>query len=225
MGIFLQFTSRRKERSMPGREMALESQGMKIAQLSKESGLTRSTIHHYVNIGLIHRPRQAGLNLHLFDETHLNRLRQIRRLRETEGLPLARIKELLDRVEPSGSDHSVMNNGAGHHAVSHSRERTAEGSPKDPGRRNREMILDAAIKLFSEQGYENTKISDITEALHMGKGTFYVYFKNKKELFMECIDRLTVTIVPREAWAEIRGEKNFDRKSAKRGVAFLEAIP
>jgi len=210
---------------MPDREMTPGSQGMKIAQLSKESGLTRSTIHHYVNIGLLHRPRQAGLNLRLFDETHLDRLRQIRRLRETEGLPLARIKELLDRDEPPESDPSLMNHGAGHHAVSDSRERTAEGSPKDPGRRNREMILDEAIKLFSEQGYENTKISDITEALHMGKGTFYVYFKNKKELFVECIDRLTVTIVPRDAWAEIRTEKDFERKSAKRGVAFLEAFP
>ena len=80
-------------------EVALP-QGMKIARLCKESGLTRSTIHHYLNIGLLHRPRQAGLNLRLFDETHLNRLRQIRWLRENERLPLAQIKELLDRVEP-----------------------------------------------------------------------------------------------------------------------------
>jgi AcrR family transcriptional regulator len=87
------------------------------------------------------------------------------------------------------------------------------------------MILDAAIKLFSEQGYENTRISDITDSLHMGKGTFYVYFKNKKELFMECIDRLAVTIVPREAWAEIRTEKGYASKTRKRGAAFLNAFP
>jgi len=59
----------------------------------------------------------------------------------------------------------------------------------------------------------------------MGKGTFYVYFKNKKELLMECIDRLTVTMVPREAWAQIRGEQDFDRKTRKRGLAFLDAFP
>lgn len=200
-------------------------QGMKIARLCKESGLTRSTIHHYLNIGLLHRPRQAGLNLHLFDETHLNRLRQIRRLREDERLPLAQIKELLDRVEPREAAQSASESGAGRNGEIDSGEKGAEGRARDQGRKNREMILDAAIKLFSEQGYENTRISDVTDALHMGKGTFYVYFRNKKELFVECIDRLTVTIVPENAWAEIRSEKGYERKTRKRAVAFLDAFP
>ena len=205
-------------------EVALP-QGMKIAKLCKESGLTRSTIHHYLNIGLLHRPRQAGLNLRLFDETHLNRLRQIRWLRENERLPLAQIKELLDRVEPQDAVQSIPESGAGRNGELDSGEEEGEGRARDQGRKNREMILDAAIKLFSEQGYENTRISDITDALHMGKGTFYVYFKNKKELFMECIDRLTVTIVPEEAWAEIRSEKGYERKTRRRAVAFLDAFP
>jgi AcrR family transcriptional regulator len=205
-------------------EMALP-QGMKIARLCKESGLTRSTIHHYLNIGLLHRPRQAGLNLHLFDDTHLNRLRQICWLRENERLPLAQIKELLDRVEPQEAVQSVPESGAGRNGEVDSGEEEGEGRARDQGRKNREMILDAAIKLFSEQGYENTKISDVTDALHMGKGTFYVYFKNKKELFMECIDRLTVTIVPEDAWAEIRSEKGYEGKTRKRAVAFLDAFP
>jgi AcrR family transcriptional regulator len=90
---------------------------------------------------------------------------------------------------------------------------------------NREKILDMAIKLFSERGYENAKVSDITEALRMGKSTFYVYFKNKRELFMECIDRLAVTIVPRESWDEIRSERDYIPKNMKRGEAFLRAFP
>jgi AcrR family transcriptional regulator len=198
---------------------------MKIARLCKESGLTRSTIHHYLKIGLLHRPRQAGLNLRLFDDTHLNRLRQIRRLRENERLPLAQIKELLDRVEPQEAVPSMPEGGAGRNGEVDSGDQRGEVRQRDQGRKNREMILDAAIRLFSERGYENTKISDITDALHMGKGTFYVYFKNKKELFMECIDRLTVTIVPEEAWAEIRSEKGYDSKTRKRGAAFLNAFP
>jgi DNA-binding transcriptional MerR regulator len=200
-------------------------QGMKIARLCKESGLTRSTIHHYLNIGLLHRPRQVGLNLHLFDETHLNRLRQIRWLRENERLPLAQIKELLDRLEPQEAVQSMPGSGAGLGGEVDSGDQQGEVRARDQGRKNREMILDAAIKLFSEQGYENTKISDVTDALHMGKGTFYVYFKNKRELFMECIDRLTVTIVPEEAWAEIRSEKGYESKTIKRAVAFLDAFP
>ncbi len=199
--------------------------GMKIAQLSKASGLTRSTIHHYVNIGLLHRPRQVGLNVHLFDESHLNRLRKIRRLREKEGFPLARIRELLDRVEPKEACERSVDGRAVSPGPGSSAHRGERSGTSPQGHRNRETILDAAIELFSERGYERTKISDITEALHMGKGTFYVYFKNKKELFMECIDRLTVTMVPKEAWAEIRSEKDFDERTRKRGIAFLNAFP
>lgn len=210
---------------MVSKEEVALPQGMKIARLCKESGLTRSTIHHYLNIGLLHRPLQAGLNLRLFDETHLNRLRQIRWLRENERLPLAQIKELLDRVEPQEAGQSMQEDGGGRNGGVDSRDKQGEARERDQGRKNREMILDAAIRLFSEHGYENTKISDITDALHMGKGTFYVYFKNKKELFMECIDRLTVTIVPEDAWAEIRSEKGYENKTRKRAVAFLDAFP
>lgn len=200
----------------------MEPRRMKIAQLSRESGLTRSTIHHYVNIGLLHKPRQEGLNLHLFDETHLDRLKKIRRLREDEGLSLPRIKELLDRTLPLGeTEEAPETNGP----VPTAKTRGASSPAAEQSRRNRDKILDVAIKLFSEKGYENTKISDITDSLHMGKGTFYVYFKNKKELFMECIDRLTVTIVPRESWDEIRNEQDYLQKTYKRGVVFLKAFP
>ncbi len=210
---------------MASTDVTPEPKGMKIAQLSRESGLTRSTIHHYVNIGLLHRPRQAGLNVHLFDETHLDRLRQIRGLRESEGLPLAEIKDLLERAEPADSGQRGRDNEAESRTEVDSSNRDGEGRVRDQGRRNREMILDTAIRLFSERGYENTTISDITEAMHIGKGTFYGYFKNKRELFMECIDRLTVTIVPREAWAEIRSEQGYEEKTRKRGAAFLDAFP
>jgi hypothetical protein len=52
-----------------------------------------------------------------------------------------------------------------------------------------------------------------------------VYFKNKRELFMECIDRLGVAIVPRESWDEIRKEQDYIHKNKKRGEAFLRAFP
>lgn len=198
---------------------------MKASELCRESGMSRSAIHYYVNLGLLHRPAKAGLNLHLYDETHVTRLRQIRELKEKKGLSLAQIKQVLEQGEPQGRTDP-------------SSEMTVEDrwpietSVLDPGgaaaredQQNREKIMDMAIKLFSERGYENTKISDITEALRMGKSTFYVYFKNKRELFIECIDRLAVTIVPPESWDEIRDERDYVRKNYKRGTAFLKAFP
>lgn len=54
----------------------------------------------------------------------------------------------------------------------------------------REQILRAALEVFKEKGYANTSIMDIAKRANMGKGTLYLYFKNKEELlysvFMEC---------------------------------------
>jgi len=77
---------------------------MKISQLCKESGFKRSTIHYYLNIGLLDPPRKVGLNLSIYDETHLAQLQKIRHLREQENLPLAIIKEVLQQREaPPGA--------------------------------------------------------------------------------------------------------------------------
>jgi AcrR family transcriptional regulator len=198
---------------------------MKVSELSRETGIATSAIHYYLQLGILHRPNKVGLNLHLYDETHLTRLRQIRELKEEKGLSPAEIRRFLEKSELRARSRSVTDTKVeGLHPLETSIRGGEESRERDE-RENREKILDMAIKLFSEKGYENTKVSDITEALRMGKGTFYVYFKNKRELFMECIDRLAVTMVPRDAWDEIRSEQDFRRKNRKRGMAFLEAFP
>jgi AcrR family transcriptional regulator len=208
-----------------GERNRVASRQMKASELCRESGMSRSAIHYYVNLGLLHRPAKAGLNLHLYDETHLARLRRIRELKEKKGLSLAEIKQVLEpgktqgrtgpSLEPTLEDRQPL-------------ERYVRGQGETTAREDqehREKIMDMAIQLFSERGYENTKISDITEALRMGKSTFYLYFKNKRALFMECIDRLSVIIVPPESWDEIRNERDYFRKNYTRGLAFLKAFP
>jgi AcrR family transcriptional regulator len=44
-------------------------------------------------------------------------------------------------------------------------------------------IREAAIDIFSSQGYKETKISDIAEKAFVSVGTIYSYYKGKKELF------------------------------------------
>lgn len=51
----------------------------------------------------------------------------------------------------------------------------------------REQILNEALNLFAEKGYHATNISDIAARLDMGHGTFYRYFKNKHDIFIEVI--------------------------------------
>ena len=51
-------------------------------------------------------------------------------------------------------------------------------------------ILDAAIRLFSELGYENTSIRQVAQAAEIADGTIYYYFENKQALLIGIIERL-----------------------------------
>ncbi len=46
----------------------------------------------------------------------------------------------------------------------------------------RTRILDAAIKLFSSNGYEQTSIEELAREAGVGKGTVYSYFHNKRAI-------------------------------------------
>ena len=49
-------------------------------------------------------------------------------------------------------------------------------------KKTKESILEAAIHLFSEQGYQKTSIEQIAKAAGVGKGTVYGYFRTKKDI-------------------------------------------
>ncbi|MCA1927054.1 MAG: TetR/AcrR family transcriptional regulator [Calditerrivibrio sp.] len=54
-------------------------------------------------------------------------------------------------------------------------------------RDKRELLINSAVDVFSEKGYWNTKISDIVSKAGVAQGTFYLYFKNKEQLFKEML--------------------------------------
>jgi AcrR family transcriptional regulator len=49
-------------------------------------------------------------------------------------------------------------------------------------RRTREAILDAAMALFAEHGFDGVTISDIAARAEVGRTTFFRYFTDKQEL-------------------------------------------
>jgi AcrR family transcriptional regulator len=55
------------------------------------------------------------------------------------------------------------------------------------GRERREQLINCAATLFAERGYHPTSVSDIVEALGVGKGVFYWYFSSKEELLAELL--------------------------------------
>ena len=52
----------------------------------------------------------------------------------------------------------------------------------------RTKIIDAAIKLFSNNGYNKASVDDICTEAGISKGAFYHHFKSKQELFLALLD-------------------------------------
>jgi AcrR family transcriptional regulator len=48
----------------------------------------------------------------------------------------------------------------------------------------RSEIVEAAESLFSEKGFKGTTMQEISEGVELSKGTIYLYFKSKEELYL-----------------------------------------
>ncbi|WP_432822230.1 TetR/AcrR family transcriptional regulator [Trichloromonas sp.] len=58
-------------------------------------------------------------------------------------------------------------------------------------RETRQAIIEAAVSLFSEKGFEKTSIEAIARMAGIGKGTIYGYFRAKEEIFLAfCEDEI-----------------------------------
>ncbi len=72
------------------------TRSMRMAELVRESGIPRETIHYYLREGLLPEPRRSGRTRATYDERHLERLRAIRYLREEKFLPIAVIRSMFE---------------------------------------------------------------------------------------------------------------------------------
>lgn len=87
-------------------------------------------------------------------------------------------------------------------------------------------ILDAALALFVERGFAATKLDDVAAAAGIGKGTIYLYFPNKEELFRAVVrQRLLPNIAAAEALvADFQGSaSDLARLLARSFVALLDS--
>lgn len=51
-----------------------------------------------------------------------------------------------------------------------------------------QRILDAAVKVFSQKGFYNAKVSDVAKVADVADGTIYLYFKNKDDLLVSLFE-------------------------------------
>lgn len=65
---------------------------------------------------------------------------------------------------------------------------------QDRSRETRERLLDAGQNLFRRRGFHGTNSKEIAAEAGVAIGSFYAYFRNKKELFMAVLNRYSERI-------------------------------
>ena len=73
--------------------------GLKMKELAEASGLPKSTILHYVNEGLLPKPVKTSPNMAWYDPACVDRLALIRRMQKDYRLPVAKIRDCLERMD------------------------------------------------------------------------------------------------------------------------------
>ncbi|MBU2552274.1 MAG: TetR/AcrR family transcriptional regulator [Proteobacteria bacterium] len=53
-----------------------------------------------------------------------------------------------------------------------------------PNRLKRDAIVQASVRVFAEQGYYNSRISDVVRTAGVAQGLFYYYFRSKEEILI-----------------------------------------
>ena len=72
----------------------------------------------------------------------------------------------------------------------------------------KEVILQAASRLFSDKGFKETSISDISEVTKVAEGTIFYHYKSKEGLFLAILEGLKTEIV--NGFDQYFREKKFE---------------
>jgi AcrR family transcriptional regulator len=112
---------------------------------------------------------------------------------------------------------------------------TAEHPARSPGRprseRAHRAILDAAINLFVEQGYEAMSIEGVAALAGVGKTTIYRRWQSKEDLLIDAIDELIMDVEPpdtgslRKDLVDLLTQLQVVLTSSRAGEVFPRMIP
>ena len=81
---------------------------------------------------------------------------------------------------------------------------TDQAKGDQAGESTREKILDVALDLFTDQGFDATSMREIAERLHITKPSIYYHFASKEEILMALHVRLHEFVKP--AFARLAGQ-------------------
>ena len=76
----------------------------------------------------------------------------------------------------------------------------------------KDELLNIAIKLFMQKGYENTSVKDIYTEADGSFGMFYHHFKSKDEIFEASMDRLVCSFIEKISDVLLDEKKPFEKR-------------
>ncbi|MEO0266114.1 MAG: TetR/AcrR family transcriptional regulator [candidate division WOR-3 bacterium] len=83
----------------------------------------------------------------------------------------------------------------------------------------KEKILIAARNIFGQKGFYETKMDDIAREAGIAKGTLYLYFKSKEELY-ECLIKIGLNLIEQAILEILEAPKSFSEK-LKEIIAYI----
>jgi len=102
-----------------------------------------------------------------------------------------------------------------------SKSASRRGRPKgDKRERTRARLLDAALELTRQKGFERTTLQEIAERAGMTTGAIYGNFRNRDELFMALAERQWAPIRPK-----FRPDASFPEMMRATAEALLASVP
>jgi TetR/AcrR family fatty acid metabolism transcriptional regulator len=86
-----------------------------------------------------------------------------------------------------------------------------------------QKILQAAIKVFSEKGFYNSRVSEIAKEANVADGTIYLYFKNKDDILISLFEEEFGKIV-QNMRAALEKDKDALQKIKRFAIAHLSIV-
>ncbi len=86
-----------------------------------------------------------------------------------------------------------------------------------------QKILRAAVKVFSEKGFFNSRVSEIAKEANVADGTIYLYFKNKDDLLISLFEEEFGKFVENMR-AELEQEKDALQKIKRFAITHLSIV-
>ncbi|GEM_PF-1671807 len=182
---------------------------MKLSELSKITGISIPRIRYYVGKGVISKPIKVGKTRAFYTQEHVKKLELIKMLGNNRKI-ISKLSEIIGSVSESADN----------------KEKERLDEPQIVRRR----IIHASIPVFRQYGYEGATIGEVAKTAHISRNTIYKYFKDKKDLFIGCLNETILEY--RESLPEdvktlpdTKDTEIVRERLTKLGQAFLKAYP